>query len=350
MFMFCRKLLNWYDKEKRSMPWRGETDPYKIWLSEVMLQQTQVKTVIPYYLRWLEKFPTIQHVANATQDEILKSWEGLGYYSRARNFHEACKQVVSEFNGTVPTDKEQFLKLKGVGSYTSAAVLSIAYHKVFPVIDGNVKRVMARYKAINVPPSKSLPEIERALNMFISKKRPGDFNQAMMDLGATICTQIPKCHLCPIKNNCVSFQKNKVHLYPMSEEKRPRPNFQIAVGIICNKDKVLIGKRKSKGLLGGLWEFPGGKIQKGETSQDCVKREVKEEVNVDIEILKSIGKIKHAYTHFSIDMEGFVCRYLKGKPKALGCEEVRWVRWKDLSQYPFPKANHKLLGIFSNVG
>lgn len=347
---FSQELLFWYDRHKRSMPWRGEIDPYKIWLSEVMLQQTQVKTVIPYYHRWLKRFPTIRHVSKASQDEILKSWEGLGYYSRGVNFHEACKQVVSQYNGKIPDEAHEFSQLKGVGPYTTAAVLSIAFNKKIPVIDGNVKRVMARVGGIKDPPSKVLYYVEVLLKArMLDCKRPGDFNQAMMDLGATICAKVPKCYLCPISKRCFAFQTSRVHLYPVSEKKRDRPHYRIAVGIICHKDKVLIGKRKLKGLLGGLWEFPGGKIQKGETEKECVKREIKEEVNVEVDVEKSVGVIKHAYTHFSIEMEGFLCRYLKGRPKALGCSEVRWIKWNEFSKYPFPKANHKLFPLLAKV-
>lgn len=328
------------------MPWRGEKDPYKIWLSEVMLQQTQVETVIPYYEKWLKRFPTIHHVAETTEDEILKMWEGLGYYARGRNFHKACVEVVRSYGGKVPDDSDSFAKLKGVGPYTVAAVQSIAFQRPLPAIDGNVKRVVSRLLALKKPPSQSLSEIELFLKKNIFKEKPGDFNQAMMDLGATICrAQNPECLKCPVSSFCEAFNKNEVSAFPIPERRLVRPHYRIAVGVIWKGDKILVTRRPSKGLLGGLWEFPGGKIEKGESPKECVVREIQEEVGLHVKAGNSVGVIRHAYTHFSIEMEGILCQYLKGKPKALGCDAWRWIRWDEISSLAFPKANHKLFPL-----
>lgn len=343
MPQFSKDLLSWFKKYAREMPWRGEKNPYKIWLSEIMLQQTQVDTVRPYYERWLKKFPTVASVARAKEDEVLKLWEGLGYYARCRNFQKACQQVVKDFNGKVPSRLEDLKTLKGIGPYTLAAVGSIAFGHVVACIDGNIKRVIARVLALDVPPSQGLLQIETFLNKNISKKYPGTFNEALMDLGATICVpKNPKCLICPVQKHCKAFETKTVDVYPKPEKKLERPHYQIAVGVVWKGNKILVSKRKSKGLLGGLWEFPGGKIQKGETSAACAAREVKEEVGVDVEVGSSIGKIKHQFTHFSIEMEAFVCKYMKGRPRAIECEAWKWIQLQEISNFAFPKANHKL--------
>jgi A/G-specific adenine glycosylase len=340
---FSQKLLKWYHSRERPMPWRGETDPYRIWLSEVMLQQTQVVTVIPYYLRWLKNFPTLKNVAESKEDDVLKAWEGLGYYARVRNFRKACIQVVNDHSGKIPKDTESFATLKGVGPYTLAAVQSIAFNKPMPVIDGNVKRVVARLLCLTKPPSQSLDKIEKYLNQVISKKYPGDFNQAIMDLGATVCTaQKPKCQICPVQKECKAFLRNKAYLFPKLEKKIERPHYKIAVGIIWKGNQLLISKRLPTGMLAGLWEFPGGKIEPQETPKACVKREIHEELGVHVRVGKSLGKVKHGYTHFTIEMEGFHCVYISGRPRKLECADFKWIKIADIKKYTFPKANHKL--------
>ena len=343
---FTTQLLKWYRARERYMPWRGETDPYRIWLSEVMLQQTQVETVIPYYQRWLKKYPTLQHVAQASEDEVLKTWEGLGYYARVRNFRYACQQVVERYNGQIPSDPEMFSLLKGVGPYIQAAVLSIAFRTPIAAVDGNVKRGVARLLKLSTPPSQSLSKIELFLKQMISKENPGDFNQAMMDLGATLCTRSrPKCEQCPVSSECGAYQSGMTHLFPKLEKRLIRPHYSIAVGVIWKGDKILVSKRKSNGLLGGLWEFPGGKVEVGETSSQCVVREVKEELDVRVKVGRSLGKIQHAYTHFSIDMEVFMCQYVSGQPKAIECADFRWITWDELKNLAFPKSNHKVFPL-----
>ncbi len=325
------------------MPWRGEVDVYKIWLSEVMLQQTQVETVKPYYKRWLIKFPNIKSVAEATEEEVLKLWEGLGYYARVRNFKSACEWIQNQNNGEIPTSSDAFRNLKGVGDYIHAAVRSIAYNEVIPVIDGNVKRVVARLLEIDTPPSKSLHIIKQFLINEISHKSPGDFNQAIMDLGSTVCKpKNPKCNDCNISGFCNSYKNNTVDNYPLSEKKRAIPHHKIAVGIIWKENEILISKRHSNVMLGGLWEFPGGKIKKNETATNCVKREIKEELNVTVSVGKKIQTIKHAYTHFTIELTAYHCQYENGEPKTLDCADFKWIPTTEIASLPFPKANHKI--------
>ena len=325
------------------MPWRGETDVYKIWLSEVMLQQTQVETAKPYYQRWLSKFPNTQSVADASEDEVLKLWEGLGYYARARNFKSACEWIKHNNNNQIPTNSHDFRQLKGVGDYIHAAVRSIAFNEVLPVIDGNVKRVVARLLELNSAPSKALNVIKEFLINEISQKSPGDFNQAIMDLGSTICKpRNPRCSECNIRSFCKSYKNNTVDNYPISEKKRTIPHHKIAVGLVWKENKILISKRHSNVMLGGLWEFPGGKIKEGESAKECVKREIKEELSVNVSVGKKINTIQHAYTHFTIELTAYHCQYESGEAARVDCADFKWIKIRQIDSLPFPKANHKI--------
>ena len=336
------KMLNWYNKNKQIMPWRDDENIYHIWLSEIMLQQTQVNTVIPYYRKWLKKFPTIQDVANASEDDILKAWEGLGYYSRARNFHHACQTVTKSYDGKIP--QNDFIQLKGVGPYINAAVKSIGYNDVIPTIDGNVNRVVSRLLCLQKAPNKEYQKIYKFLMDNIDKKSPGDFNQAIMDLGRNICKpKNPKCTDCPLNDICKAYKTKTIHKYPIKIESKKKPNINVAVGVIWKHDNILIAKRKTEGLLGGLWEFPGGKLKVNETSQDCVVREIYEETGVIVELKEFITNIKHQYSHFSISLDSFHCIYKSGTPKPKQCIDIKWIKPDEIQGFAFPKANHKFM-------
>ena len=340
---FTSHLLAWYDGRSLVLPWRNCNDPYKIYLSEVMLQQTQVKTVLPYYKKWVNKYPTVQSVANANQEQILKQWEGLGYYGRARNFHKSCQIIAMQFNGDIPALPDQFSKLPGVGPYISAAVMSIAFHHPLPAVDTNAIRVAARLKMVESSSPADSKVIHRHLSDNIAIKRPGDFNQAIMDLGREICkSDNPTCVLCPVSKFCKAFVNNFVDKYPVKIKPAKKPHYNIAAGIIWNKGQILISKRRENGLLGGLWEFPGGKIEKDENAQTCIIREVKEELGVLVQPTSFLKQIKHAYTHFSITMDAYHCDYLQGTPQAVGCDNWKWIAPEEIRLLPFPKANHKL--------
>ena len=340
---FTRDLLNWYSANEHSMPWRGETDVYRVWLSEVMLQQTQFKAVIPYYQRWLRRFPTPKHVADASEEEVLKHWEGLGYYARVRNFRVACQDLHENHGGQIPPGSDEFRNLKGVGDYIHAAVRSIAFHEPIPAIDGNVMRVVSRLKKIEHPPHKSVDIIRPFLDRQISRPRPGDFNQALMDLGRNICKPAnPSCDLCPVSNECGSFVDNCVDKHPVKQVKKSIPHYNVAVGVVWKEDLILITKRHSSAMLGGLWEFPGGKLQNNETHQNCIQREINEELGVNVTIFNKIKTIKHAYSHFKITLTAYHCQYESGELRTLGCADFRWISPEDISSLPFPKANHKL--------
>ena len=254
---FAPLLLKWYDANIRPFPWRATCDPYQIWLSEIMLQQTQVRTVIPYYNNWVATFPDIKSVAKANIDKILKMWEGLGYYARARNFHLACKVVVHKFNGRVPSNYKDFQSLPGVGPYVAAAVMSIAYKFPVPAIDVNAYRVVSRITSINLPFNRCKNEIASFLSDHVSSDRPGDFNQAIMDIGREICTlKNPACNICLLQNFCSAFLNNAVDKYPFKVKPPKKPHYRVSVGIIWKRNNILISKRKENGLLGGAVGVP----------------------------------------------------------------------------------------------
>jgi A/G-specific adenine glycosylase len=343
---YQKALVAWYLENRRSLPWRKTDDPYSIWVSEVMLQQTQVNTVLPYYREFLQKFPVVKRLARASLHDVLKVWEGLGYYARARNFHRAAGIVQQQYNGVIPTTWKQFRALPGVGDYIAAAVLSIAFNQPYAVVDGNVKRVLARLQCIDAPvnnstSTKRFKEIAEALKY---RQMPGRYNQAIMELGAIICKpRNPLCDTCPLKQVCLAYQTETVAAYPKKMASRRTPHYNIAIGIVFKSGRVLITQRKPEGLLGGLWEFPGGKIKKEEKSEAACVREIKEEVNLQVAVADYLAQVKHAYTHFKITMDVFCCNYISGRVKRKGPVAHRWIKLDEIDQYALPKANHKFL-------
>jgi len=343
-----QRLMRWYQKNRRQLPWRRTSDPFYIWVSEVMLQQTQVKTVIPYYLKFLERFPDIKTLAGSDLQAVLKVWEGLGYYARARNLHRAAKMVLDRHDGEIPSERQAFRSLPGVGPYIAAAVLSIAFGRPCAVVDGNVKRVLSRLFLIDLPVNKasSLETFGQVASELIPSRRPGIFNQAMMELGAMVCRPSnPLCSTCPLMKNCRAFQTQQMGRYPQRVRTKPVPTHHIAVGVVYKKDRVLITRRRPEGLLGGLWEFPGGKIGKKETAEQACVREIKEEVNLHIKIDSAVTRVKHAYTHFKVVLDVFRCSYVSGRVKLNGPVDFRWIRPAEVDAYPFPKANLKFIPL-----
>ena len=341
-----RSLLAWYRKHQRDLPWRRTQNPYAIWVSEIMLQQTQVATVIPYYRRFLKSFPTAKKLAAAREQTVLKAWEGLGYYSRARNLHQAAKRIVSDFAGTLPANAEELHRLPGIGRYTAGAIASIAFGLDEPVLDGNVVRVFCRVFLIRknpkeTPVHKKLWTIAQEL---LPKGKASLFNQALMDLGATVCTpKNPHCDLCPLKKHCKARAKNLQESLPTKAKTVPVPHYDIGAGVIWKGKKILVAQRKPEGLLGGLWEFPGGKREKKESLKHCVAREIREELQVNVKVVRLLKTVRHAYSHFRITLHAFECEYVSGRPKAIGCSSWKWVTLDEMDDYPFPRANQKIL-------
>lgn len=337
-------LLSWYVQSGRKLPWRENLDPYSIWVSEIMLQQTQVKTVIPYYHRWLKLFPTIEALATSDLQQVLKAWEGLGYYARARNLHQAAQIIVRDYQKNVPQDLNTILKLPGIGRTTAGGILSAAFNQPVSILDGNVKRVLSRLMALPVP-SKALEKLWHLSDHLIDPDSPRDFNQALMDLGATVCTpKNPTCLLCPWQPFCQANHQGIQDQIPMTETAAPLPHKQIGVAVIYNQQgQILIDRRPAKGLLGGLWEFPGGKIEQDETVEECIKREIKEEIDLEIEVNDLLMTVDHAYTHFRVTLHVYNCRYLAGEARPLECDEIRWVTIDEIEKFPFPKANIEII-------
>ena len=339
-----RRLLAWYDENRRELPWRRrevEQDPYRVWVAEVMLVQTRVETVIPYYRRFLQRFPDVGSLAAAELDDVLKTWEGLGYYARARNLHKAAGIVAERYGGQLPRDGKSLNALPGIGDYIAAAILSIAFGESALAVDGNVRRVMSRLGDLADPSDGQIRELGAPL---VGSVRPGDVNQALMDLGSTICTpRSPRCTDCPLQSTCLARAHGTQADRPARRRRSKRPHYEIAVGVIWRGDEILIAKRPAEGLLGGLWEFPGGKREPGESLEAAVVREVGEELGIEVETGTKIATVDHAYSHFKITMHAFHCRYRGGTPKPLGCQDYAWVRPAELDRYAFPAANRRVL-------
>ena len=306
-----------------------------------MLQQTQVKTVLPYYSKWVKKFPTLKTVSLSNIDSLLKLWEGLGYYKRCVNFYKASKIVIEKYNGKIPDEKKELLALPGVGDYTASAVLSIAFSKPFPVLDVNVKRVMSRIIGIKTLSSFNLRKINNFLGELICKSRPGDFNQGLMEIGALICRPTnPKCNECPLSENCYALMKGSPENFPVKKRKKYKPQYNVVVAIIWRDDKFYIQKRATEKMLGGLWEFPGGIVNKGEDPEIILKQKVLKNCGTDLNILKKAGIIEHAFSHFTIKLSSYFCSEKKLLIKE-GANR-KWIYKKNIKDYTFPKANHKL--------
>ena len=349
---FSVRLLDWFTKNKRPMPWRGTREPYHIWLSEVMLQQTQVSTVISYYNRFIQKYPTLETLASATDEDVLKLWEGLGYYRRCHNFLNAVRMVRDQYHGIVPADPDAFKDLPGVGAYTQAAVLSIAFDKALPVVDGNVIRVVTRVYRITEDSTKTgtRHRIHQRMQQLIPAENPGDFNQAVMELGALVCTpKNPACDVCPLTRDCGAFQDGAPHLYPNIPKKEKIPEYQVGLAVIWHDGKFLIQKRPSIGHLAGLWEFPGGKCENGESPEQALDRKCREELGLGVRIVKKLTTVTHGYSHFKIQVKVFWCEAKKQVPKALKNQPLAWIGADELEKYPFPSANHKFFPLLLDL-
>jgi len=347
-----KALLAWYQIHHRKLPWRQSRDPYRIWVSEIMLQQTQVNTVIAYFKRFVATFPDIFRLAAADFQAVLKCWEGMGYYARARNLHKAARQLVEEANGRIPDRWEAFRKLPGVGDYIAAAVLSIAFDKPYPAVDGNVKRVLARLFEIDAPVNRSASHrrFREAAAQLLEKTDPGTFNQAVIEVGALICKPgSPDCGACPIAHWCRAWRDHRVSEYPVRIKRSPVPQYHTAIGVVVKNQRVLIVRRPVEAMLGGLWEFPGGVRLSDESAAAACIRNIREMVGLDIRIDYRLTTIRHAYTHFKIVADVYVCRYTGGRVRRKGPAGHQWVSVNALSRYPFPGSHHKFIPLLNNI-
>jgi A/G-specific adenine glycosylase len=345
---FRQQLLAWFEQNQRRLPWRNTRDPYRIWIAEVMLQQTQVKTVLDYYDRFLDQFPDLPSLATASLQQVLKLWEGLGYYARARNLHRATQILLAEKQGEVPADRTEFRQLPGVGDYLAAAVLSQAFNAALAAVDGNVKRVLARVFLLEIPinQSASAKVFTEHAQWLLDQSQPGAFNQAMMELGATVCRpQQPECLRCPVRAHCEAFRSQRQSELPIKTSARSVPEYQIAVGIIFDQGKLLIVRRKNDGLLGGMWEFPGGRLRSQEDAAQACARAIKEKLNLETTAVRFLIEVRHAYSHFKIVVHVFQCVYHAGAIVLNGPAEYRWIPVAELDRYPFHGVNHKFIPL-----
>lgn len=340
-------LLAWYDQHAADLPWRQSKDVYRIWLSEIMLQQTQVETVIPYYRRFLDAFPTVHDLAKASVAEVLKLWEGLGYYSRARNLHKTAHIVSYELRGEFPQTADTLQNLPGIGRYTANAIASIAFSEAVPVLDGNVIRVFSRLidlvEDVTLPTTKD--QLWRLAEAWLDQERSGDYNQALMELGRVICKpKNPLCTACPVKEHCKALANGTQSQRPIKKRKAATPHYDVAAGLIWNRTgQLLITQRPLDGLLGGLWEFPGGKREVGETLSECLRRELREELGIEVEVKDEFVVVKHAFTHFKITLHAFTCDHTGGEPVALRVQDWAWVTPAELKNYSFGKADREVI-------
>ena len=313
-----------------------------------MLQQTRVETVIPYFESWMKRFPTIAALASASQQEVLVVWEGMGYYGRARNLHKAAQMVMQEYHGALPEDVRQLRKLPGIGRYTAAAIASLAFCRDEATLDGNIRRVLARY--FNVSEDARSTAGEQRLWKLAAQHLPvghaGEYNQALMDLGASLCSpKTPDCNSCPLADTCQARALGIQELRPVMLPKPAIPHYIITAAVISRDGKVLIDLRPPKGLLGGLWEFPGGKLQEGEDLPTCLRREIFEELGAGIEVGAQLGVYQHAYTHFRVTLYAFRCPLQQEEPLPIQVADLRWVSLAELSQYPMGKLDRQISQI-----
>lgn len=350
---FQNTLLAWFERHQRHLPWRMDRSPYKIWVSEVMLQQTRVDTVIPYFNRFLERFPTLLSLAEAPEDEVLKAWEGLGYYSRARNLQQAAREVCEKYGGKVPDKPEEISRLKGVGPYTAGAILSIAYQQPEPAVDGNVMRVLSRILMVeeDVQKATTRKKFEEAVRRIIAKHNPSFFNQALMELGALICTpKSPQCSVCPVASFCMAKKQGIQEQLPVKEKaKPPRKVDRIAGIIIRSKNaEILINKRPDKGLLAGLWELPSCEIAFADgTEQDRKWQEtlagfLYRHYGMKVEPSLQWMTVQHAFSHLHWNLRIYRCR-LDGEDPMLFPASAKWVKISELTNYAFPVPYGKVI-------
>ena len=342
------KLLAWFRRRGRDLPWRKNRTPYRVWIAEIMLQQTRVETVVPYYRRWVEAFPTAAALAGASETDVLNLWEGLGYYARARALRSAAGIIVRDYGGELPADPERLRKLPGIGDYTAGSIASIAFAIPVPALDGNVRRVYSRLFDIEAPLKSKESEAELAkISSAIyalpdAAENPGDYLEGLMDLGATVCLPgVPRCEECPWTDDCAAKARGVQTARPVVEKKAPVPAYLVTAAVIADADgRLLLTRRPKTGLLGGLWEFPGGKVEAGESLTDCVVREIREELAVAVTPERPFGVYRHAYTHFKITLHAFAGTILPGSdPKPLSADALDWAEPERLDAYPMGKVD-----------
>ncbi|TWD94639.1 A/G-specific DNA-adenine glycosylase [Neobacillus bataviensis] len=347
---FQNDLISWFKREQRDLPWRKDQDPYKVWVSEIMLQQTRVDTVIPYFNRFIEWFPTIDDLADANEDKVLKAWEGLGYYSRVRNLQSAVKEVREKYNGEVPNTPKEISELKGVGPYTAGAILSIAYGIPEPAVDGNVMRVLSRILSIwdDIAKPSSRKIFEQAVRDLISHDDPSAFNQALMELGALICTPTsPSCLLCPVREHCQAFFEGVQEELPVKTKKTKTRNVQLAAAVLTNSEgKFLIHKRPASGLLANLWELPNVELHHNlQNEREEVVSLFTQELQLNAHLERIIGQIEHVFSHLIWNIKVYTGTL---PDDFIEKEDWKLVSSEERDEYAFPVSYQKIFQMYKN--
>lgn len=338
-----RRLVEWFHCQKRDLPWRRDRDPYKIWVSEVMLQQTRVETVLPYYLRFVERFPTVEALAAAEEADVLKLWEGLGYYSRARNLLRGARQVMEEFGGVLPDDPEQLARIKGIGPYTAGAILSIAYGRPVPAVDGNVLRVLSRLllveEDIQKPGNRRL--FTELAAQLVCPDDPSAFNQGLMELGALVCTpRAPKCLLCPVREDCRAYAAGRERELPIKGKRKAIPTVDMVAAVVRRGATVYVYRRPEGGLLGGLWAFPDGERHAHEAWEAAVERILRERYGLAVAVGGPLLDVVHTFSHCRWNLRVFHCVWRAGDGTA---PEGRWIEEGELETLVFPVSHKKIV-------
>ncbi|WP_257008318.1 A/G-specific adenine glycosylase [Bacillus sp. FJAT-45350] len=348
---FQDNLITWFEQQQRDLPWRENQDPYRVWVSEIMLQQTRVETVIPYFNNFVEQFPTIDALAEADEERVLKAWEGLGYYSRVRNLQTAVKEVKEEYGGKVPNTRKEISKLKGVGPYTAGAILSIAYGKPEHAVDGNVMRVLSRVLLVreDIAKVKTRKIFEEAVSGLISEEKPSQFNQGLMELGALICTPTsPGCLLCPVREHCRAYHEGVQNELPIkAKKKKPKKKEMAAIVLQDGEGNILIHRRGEDGLLARLWEFPNHETIHSENQKDELKQFLHESYDVQGIVEENFLIVEHVFSHLIWHITVYKGTVLK---KGSTGENLRWVQKKDLENHPFPVSHQKIIGELLKKG
>lgn len=338
-------LLEWFAANKRGLPWRAERTPYRVWVSEVMLQQTQVATAIPYFDAFMARFPTLESLAAAGPEDVLKAWEGLGYYARARNLHRAAGQIVKDHDGCLPHEPAALRALPGIGVYVAGMILSLAYGQDVPALDANGLRVLARLYGVQEAVSRSMVrrQLQETARRVLPEGRAGEFNEALIEFGALVCTpRDPVCEDCPIVRSCRAVALGLQHSIPVRLPRRAIPHRDVTAAVIWSGGRVLISQRLNDRMLGGLWEFPGGKCETAESYDACLRREIREELALDIEVAEPLVTFDHAYSHLHITLHVFHCRPLSDPPRAIEVADWRWVALDNLGDFPLSVADRRI--------
>ncbi|HUH98170.1 MAG TPA: A/G-specific adenine glycosylase [Anaerolineales bacterium] len=331
MSPFARRLLTWYRRHARTLPWRNRRDPYAVWVSEIMLQQTRVETAIPYFKRWLKRFPTIQSLAQASEQDVLNLWEGLGYYARARNLHTAAKIVVEKYHGHLPRDLTALRRLPGIGRYSAGAIASMAFGLDEPALDANIRRVFARVFDISVPVESAAGEetLWQLVAAHLPKGRAGAYNQALMDLGATVCApKEPHCSICPVRGLCQAQARGIQDQRPVLKPRKKTPHYFQGSAVVIKNGRVLLAKRPATGLLGGLWEFPNARVA-GDPAVELA-RALRTALRLKVRPRQALGVVRHAYSHFSVTVYPFRCELASAPVEP----SLKWVKVRELENYP----------------